>query len=482
MKRFFAAVLTVAIVCAAGAVFVPAAQSLRGDVNDDGAVDFRDYAIVKRIILQTYEPGAEERAAADIDGDGEIGPTDYLMIKRDVLGLLSLNPDTDDVQADIPDAVYGPNGLAYRKMSPSHPWLDDYTYDLIGIGRCRDEDIVIASEIDGYPVTTIRQKVFKDCDWLKSVQIPDSVIKIGESAFQNCTSLEEIRLPDSVETVDCMAFTGCSSLKSVWFGKGVKAVYPLIGFNAVSPLYTSQFDGCVSLKTIEVDSENPVYCVKQNCLIDRVEKWLVAAGYGGSIPSDGSVESIGTVAFRNADWLTELVIPPSVTGIATAAFRDCVNLESVTLPENLEILGKEAFRDCTSLESVSVPGTVKEIGDNAFQGDIALSHVSIGEGVETIRLGAFIDCKALEKIVMPSSVRMIYSVTFKGCDRLEEVVLAHPDSWVAQKSGYYVRFLYWILVLERSQQAVPEDLNDAKKCALAMTTTYADYTFIRHDE
>lgn len=59
-----------------------------GDVNGDGHIDARDYAMLKRYLLGTYELTAAELARADANGDGVVNAADYATIKRKVLGTL----------------------------------------------------------------------------------------------------------------------------------------------------------------------------------------------------------------------------------------------------------------------------------------------------------------------------------------------------------------------------------------------------------
>lgn len=59
---------------------------IKGDVNGDGAVNARDYMIIKRNVLGMYDMSDVEKLAADVDNTALVEARDYLMIKRHVLG------------------------------------------------------------------------------------------------------------------------------------------------------------------------------------------------------------------------------------------------------------------------------------------------------------------------------------------------------------------------------------------------------------
>ena len=91
-------------------------------------------------------------------------------------------------------------------------------YTVTGIGTATDTDIVIPSEYNDLPVTSIGDYAFSECTSLTSVDIPDSVTSIGSSAFFYCTSLTSIDIPDSVTSIGDWAFDSCTSLTDVYYG------------------------------------------------------------------------------------------------------------------------------------------------------------------------------------------------------------------------------------------------------------------------
>ena len=55
-------------------------------------------------------------------------------------------------------------------------------------------EVVILSEIEGLPVTTIKNKAFYQYSYLTSVIIPDNVTSIGNDEFVDCENLTSIKI------------------------------------------------------------------------------------------------------------------------------------------------------------------------------------------------------------------------------------------------------------------------------------------------
>lgn len=104
------------------------------------------------------------------------------------------------------------------------------------------QHIIIPKKYQGLSVTHIETNGFANCEKLKSVLIPNTVIfiddygafencnnlcniifeknsklkYIGHSAFKNCNSLEKIIIPSNVIVLEEEAFAECTSLKEVF--------------------------------------------------------------------------------------------------------------------------------------------------------------------------------------------------------------------------------------------------------------------------
>ncbi len=79
-------------------------------------------------------------------------------------------------------------------------------YICAGKGSCTDRDIVIPSEYNGLPVTSVGGFNMAEID---SVVISEGVTKIGQGAFYYCMNLTKVVIPASVTQIGVSAFKGC---------------------------------------------------------------------------------------------------------------------------------------------------------------------------------------------------------------------------------------------------------------------------------
>lgn len=148
----------------------------------------------------------------------------------------------------------GSEGLEYESNG-------DGTCSVIGMGTCKDENLVIPDESpNGDTVVTIGENAFKNSKiktlviantiteikdyafWgnhrLESIEFSNSLKTIGKSAFSECDTITEINLPDSLEKFEShidsegkeygsgsYAFSGCTKLTKVNIPKNLTALY-----------------------------------------------------------------------------------------------------------------------------------------------------------------------------------------------------------------------------------------------------------------
>ncbi|MGN1479890.1 MAG: leucine-rich repeat domain-containing protein, partial [Acutalibacteraceae bacterium] len=284
---------------------------------------------------------------------------------------------------------------------------DDYDY-YINITDCDTSvsgDIVIPSEIDGYPVGKIDQFAFNKCTGITEITLPSTVYSIAENnPFRDCTSLENI-LVEEGNTHYC-------SVNGVLFtyNKGRVVSYP-----------TAKTD-----ETFTVDSET--WCINDyafyNCLVKNV------------VLTD-SIKSIGHYAFDGCKNLTSITMPKSNCEIGIFAFAYCEKLESIVLPDGLTTINQSLFSGCNSLKSVNIPDTVTKIRLRAFNCCYALDSIDLPDGLEEIGESAFSSCQSIKSVSIPDSVTSIGIGAFYSCLKLESIHYPSALTYIPNDCFHY---------------------------------------------
>ena len=65
---------------------------------------------------------------------------------------------------------------------------------------------------------------FNACQYLESINIPNSVTSIGEDAFYDCSSLQSIIIPNNVTVINDRTFTSCNNLESIILSDKVSSI------------------------------------------------------------------------------------------------------------------------------------------------------------------------------------------------------------------------------------------------------------------
>lgn len=182
------------------------------------------------------------------------------------------------------------------------------------------EVIELPSQIEGKPVTEIRENAFYKCSTLKEIVIPESVLKIGNYAFFECTSLETAGINARASSVPEGAFYGCESLKNVSLNTNINTVEDYAFF------------GCRSIEKFDF----PV-----------------------------SVTDIGAYSFAGCTGLANVKLSGKLKTIEPYSFYNCTELEKINLPESLLSIGQYAigFSDSGISDNVTITGISDSIAE-----------------------------------------------------------------------------------------------------------------------
>lgn len=253
----------------------------------------------------------------------------------------------------------------------------------------------VSFDIPNY-VKEIGYNAFADSH-LAQINIPSSVLSIGERAFSNCDKLTDINLPNSIQQIKQRAFERTS-------------ITSLTIPSSVSKITGSIVGGCKNLEifTGKYTSKDGKYIIIHNSIIDYARGCKDRECY-----IDESVYSIGPSAFSESEYLESIkVTSPSIKVIKYDAFSSCMKLQSVELANSIENLGVGLFSNCRYLKTVKLPQSIEEIPDMAFAHCYRLESIKIPNGVKSVGNLAFFQCESFKTISFPQSVEYLGDQVF----------------------------------------------------------------------
>ena len=252
-------------------------------------------------------------------------------------------------------------------------------------------------------LTIIPESAFANCEKLKSIKLPDTIISIEENAFYNCKNLESFIFPRSIQKIGKKAFAVCTSLRKIDLPDTItelpeglfsecSSLQEINLSNKVNKIGSGCFSGCEQLKSINL----------QNEILEISEELFLDCKNLEQIVFSEKIEKISKKAFANCLNLRTIIIPNSVTEIADRTFMNCENLESIKLSENLTSLGSSVFSGCDKLKSLILPEGITTVGFSVFANS-KISEIKLPESLQEIQDGAFEDCPLSTVIYAGSS-------------------------------------------------------------------------------
>ena len=244
-------------------------------------------------------------------------------------------------------------------------------------------------------VKILAANAFHNCQHLKSIFMPDSVIEDEGSIFEGSKSLEEARVSVNLKNPGIAMFSGCSSLRYVELQEGLES----IGEN--------MFYGCTALKHIALPS-TILYLFGDTFCVSGIEDIALHEG----------IKEIGHDAFNGCYHLKKLVIPSTVEHIGSWLVQGHKEFEGITCKSSKFRVEDEALISneedsllaCWSKKTeYHLPASIK-IVRSVLNNQIKILYVDYP--LDEIGSEAFIGCSSLKKIAYNATVRINKSANF----------------------------------------------------------------------
>lgn len=237
---------------------------------------------------------------------------------------------------------------------------------------------------DAPSLQLIDDSAFKGCTQIKSLTIPDAVIRVNQSAFSGCTALETFVMGKNLTVVDKSAFQDCTALKQITFNSSLRS------------LGGGVFRGCTSLTEVKGIPET----------MGDWEEVTEDTGFG-----------FGNYVFAECTKLRSVELPTSLTYIPEGMFASCTSLTSAVFNGNIKGIADEAFLNCKNLQEVAFVGkSITNIGKKAFMGCSSLISLPTNS-CETVCDNAFANCTSVTDATLTADVYGSY--VFSGCTALK---------------------------------------------------------------
>ena len=194
----------------------------------------------------------------------------------------------------------------------------------------------------------IEDNAFNSNYKLKDVNLPSSVIKIGNSCFAYC-DISDITLNDNLQEIGDFCFYQCPIDKIVIPSKVKK-----IGINPF-----------IGIKIIEC-KENDCFVSENGLLYNKMNGDLIAHFEDTEIGLYPPICRVKSFAFYNSN-VTDIFMGKNIVEIEPWAFYKAKKLESVFWKKcEIKEIPKGCFGECKKICKIDIPSTVEEVQEGSF--------------------------------------------------------------------------------------------------------------------
>jgi hypothetical protein len=205
-------------------------------------------------------------------------------------------------------------------------------------GYATDVSVVGMTEIPNYYFGTYTDTDYTNAlnKYLKEINLPSNLTRIGDYAFQSCSKLALTNLPNEIIDIGKNAFYLCSNL----------------ALTSLPERLTTINDDCF-----------------RSC-----SKLALT-----NLPE--GLTSIGNTAFYACSKLALTNLPEGLTSIGVEAFGSCIGLTIIKIPSNVTTINDSTFSKCSNLKEITFLGNLVKINSKSYG-------------------GVFNDCSKLTKVIL----------------------------------------------------------------------------------
>ncbi len=281
--------------------------------------------------LRKAIPGCESRILVVPDGAVEAYKNaEYWKKFKDII-------PASDISFEGNNLTLKYNGFFYKRLKDQRSWTIEGSYE-------RPTDLIIPSELLGWPVTGIADFAFDGDSWIENIKLPETITSIGYKSFASLVNLHTVEMPENLQNVDWHAFDVCDISNLI--------------INDAAFLESACFhDARIENVTF---GEN-VSEIPNDSFWGQKLKSITFKG--------NKVKRIGDRAFYY-NRLSKVEIPEGVISIGAHAFDGMNTIVEVSLPESLKEIGDWAFDFQNNIEIINCAGFPENVGSAPFSDNV----------------------------------------------------------------------------------------------------------------